>query len=265
LKEEAIIYRLRKLNKADGFPPRYNKKPKTSHSSGSSDLLQEGVVPVVEHDAILPPPIQAAAFPEDARMQHEAEVQQELTTIIAQPQHGHGAVSQPTVREVIAYSPMKQNLFPRVQITEDQMKIAGYKVDCLRGRAAHQFYAGDKLYNILPQSHRVNTSLEAADQYHIFLYYSAAGQQESRSRQNILGCVFVDIVRNCCDMIVINVYWLYSEPCHARRSTRLGSIIVQKLFNRFPDAIFELCSKREAAPFWYKKGFVPKDAATMDK
>ena len=275
LTEECIIYRLKKLEKADGFPPRYNKKPKTSHSSGgSSELLQEtgatvavvqeGVAPLVEHDALLPPPTQAAAFPEDARMQNEAEVQQEVTTTIAQPQHGHGAVPQPTIQEAAAYSPMKQNLFPRVQITQDQMKITGYKVDCLRARAAHRFYAGDKLYNILPQSHRVNTSLEAADQYHMFLYYSATGQQECSSRQKILGCIFVDI-GYCSDVIIVTVCWLYSDPSSARGITRLGSKIVQKLFKRFPNATFELCSKREAAPFWYKKGFVPKDAATMDK
>jgi hypothetical protein len=276
LTEESIIYRLRKLEKADGFPPRYNKKPKTSHSSGSSSellqetgatvaVVQEEVAPVVEHDALLPPLIQAAAdFPEDEQyMHHEAEIQQEVT-IIAQPQYGHGMIPQPTVQEAAAYSPMKQNLFPRVLITEDQMKITGYKVECLKGRAAHRFYAGDKLYNILPHSHRVNTSLEAADQYHMFLYYSATGQQESSSRQKILGCVFVDI-GYCSDVIIVTICWLYSEPCTARGITRLGSKIVQKLFKRFPNATFELCSKREAAPFWYKKGFVPKDAATMDK
>jgi hypothetical protein len=275
LTEESIIYRLRKLEKADGLPPRYNKKPKTSHSSGGSSelpqetgatvaVVQEGVAPAFEHDALLPPPIQAAAdIPEDEQMHHEAEIQQEVT-IIAQPQYGHGAIPQPTVHEAAAYSPMKQNLFPRVLITEDQMKITGYKVVCLRGRAAHRFYAGDKLYNILPQSHRVNTSLEAADQYHMFLYYSATGQQESSSRQKILGCVFVDI-GYCSDVIIVTVCWLYSDPSSARGITRLGSKIVQKLFKRFPNATFELCSKREAAPFWYKKGFVPKDAATMDK
>ena len=275
LTEECIIYRLKKLEKADGFPPRYNKKPKTSHSSGgSSELLQEtgapvavvqeGVAPAFEHDALLPPPIQAAAdIPEDEQMHHEAEIQQEVT-IIAQPQYGHGAIPQPTVHEAAAYSPMKQNLFPRVLITEDQMKITGYKVECLKGRAAHRFYAGDKLYNILPQSHRVNTSLEAADQYHMFLYYSATGQQECSSRQKILGCIFVDI-GYCSDVIIVTVCWLYSDPSSARGITRLGSKIVQKLFKRFPNATFELCSKREAAPCWYKKGFVPKDAATMDK
>jgi len=275
LTEESIIYRLRQLEKSDGFPPRYNKKPKTSHSGGGSSeilqetgatvaVVQEGVAPAFEHDALLPPPIQAAAdIPEDEQMHHEAEIQQEVT-IIAQPQYGHGAIPQPTVQEAAAYSPMKQNLFPRVLITEDQMKITGYKVECLKGRAAHRFYAGDKLYNILPHSHRVNTSLEAADQYHMFLYYSATGQQESSSRQKILGCVFVDI-GYCSDVIIVTVCWLYSDPSSARGITRLGSKIVQKLFKRFPNATFELCSKREAAPFWYKKGFVPKDAATMDK
>jgi hypothetical protein len=81
LTEEAIIYRLKKLDKADGFPPRYNKKPKTSHSSsGSSELLQEpgATAAVVQAegggelgDAFPPPPIHAFASPEDALMHDE--------------------------------------------------------------------------------------------------------------------------------------------------------------------------------------------------
>ena len=38
LTKRAIIYRLKKLEKADGFPPRYNKKPKTSPSVGQYSI-----------------------------------------------------------------------------------------------------------------------------------------------------------------------------------------------------------------------------------
>ena len=281
LNEEAIIYRLKKLDKADGFPPRYNKKPKTSHSSsGCSELLQEpgATAAVVQAegggelgDAFPPPPIHAFASPEDALMHDEEEIQQDVAIVDAQPHDAHDhAVLQPIVQP--ANSPLQETAnrtlftkdYPLTSITRDQMKITDYRVVCKRANAAHQFYTGDQLASIFPHTHRVFTSQELADQYHMFLYYSNAGQQDS-SRQEILGCVFVDIAENVSAVTTVKIYWLYTDPRPVVANTRLGSSIVQKLFDRFPDANFELCSKREAAPFWYKKGFVPKDAATMGK
>ena len=222
-------------------------------------------------DAFPPPPIHAFASPEDALMHDEEEIQQDVAIVDAQPHDAHDhAVLQPIVQP--ANSPLQETAnrtlftkdYPLTSITRDQMKITDYRVVCKRANAAHQFYTGDQLASIFPHTHRVFTSQELADQYHMFLYYSNAGQQDS-SRQEILGCVFVDIAENVSAVTTVKIYWLYTDPRPVVANTRLGSSIVQKLFDRFPDANFELCSKREAAPFWYKKGFVTKDAATMGK
>jgi hypothetical protein len=278
INKRVIIYCLTKLDKANGYPPRCTKRNKTSHSS--SELLQEpgATAAVVQAegggelgDAFPPPPIHAFASPEDALMHDEEEIQQDVAIVDAQPHDAHDhAVLQPIVQP--ANSPLQETAnrtlftkdYPLTSITRDQMKITDYRVVCKRANAAHQFYTGDQLASIFSHTHRVFTSQELADQYHMFLYYSNAGQQDS-SRQEILGCVFVDIAENVSAVTTVKIYLLYTDPRPVVANTRLGSSIVQKLFDRFPDANFELCSKREAAPFWYKKGFVTKDAATMGK
>jgi hypothetical protein len=78
----------------------------------------------------------------------------------------------------------------------------------------------------------------------MFLYSS--GQRVRASTQ---GVVFLNIGK------AIRIYWLYTSPDLLYRG--LGGSIVDKLFSLFPDKLFQLCSKRESAPFWNKKGFVP--------
>ena len=79
---------------------------------------------------------------------------------------------------------------------------------------------------------------------YMFLYSS--GQRVRASTQ---GVVFLNIGK------AIRIYWLYTSPDLLCRG--LGGSIVDKLFLLFPDKLFQLCSKRESAPFWNKKGFVP--------
>jgi hypothetical protein len=136
--------------------------------------------------------------------------------------------------------------FSIASITVEQMKIDRCNIVVLAGKDARDHYTND-LKTILPESHRVSLAEDDSGDEYMFLYYTLG---------KLVGCIFLNVGDNCEE---ITVYWLYTSPALQQRRTRLGFSIVQKLFAAFPDAVFKLCAKREAAPFWFKMGFLPAD------
>ena len=136
--------------------------------------------------------------------------------------------------------------FSIASITVEQMKIDRCNIVVLAGKDARDHYTND-LKPILPANHRVSLDEDDSGDEYMFLYYTMG---------KLVGCIFLNVGDNCEE---ITVYWLYTSPALQQRCTRLGFSIVQKLFAAFPVAVFKLCAKREAAPFWFKMGFLPAD------
>ena len=141
--------------------------------------------------------------------------------------------------------------FSIASITVEQMKIDGCNIVGLAGKDARDHYANG-LKSILPANHRVSPAEDSSEDVYMFMYYVS----KKSSNRSLVGCIFLDVGVNC---EVITVYWLYTPPTLQHGQGRIGGSIVQKLFATFPGAIFELCAKREAAPFWFKMGFLPAD------
>jgi hypothetical protein len=141
--------------------------------------------------------------------------------------------------------------FSIASITTEQMKIDGCNIVGLAGKDARDHYAKG-LKNILPVNHRVSLDEDDSGDLYMFMYYDS----KKPSNRLPVGCVFFNVGDDC---EVITVYWLYTLSTLQHGLYRLGHSIIGKLFAAFPEAVFKLCAKREAAPFWYKMGFRPTD------
>ena len=230
LKKRAIIYHLRKLGKAHSYQPRSMKDIKVAdipspiqHDVHKLDAMT--TVEELEQVGVLGQfnPLGTIASPQQQQLEEVEEEEEEEEERLQFSQNAYFATN-------------------GVSITDDQMNVDGYRVECKIGEEARTHYASG-LKAILCQSHIVSLPKGSSNDY-MFLYSS--GQRVRASTQ---GVVFLNIGK------AIRIYWLYTSPDLLCRG--LGGSIVDKLFSLFPDKLFQLCSKRESAPFWNKKGFVP--------
>jgi hypothetical protein len=232
LKKRAIIYHLRKLGKAHSYQPRSMKDIKVAdipspiqHDVHKLDAMT--TVEELEQVGVLGQfnPLGTIASPQQQQLEEVEEEEEEEEERLQFSQNAYFATN-------------------GVSITDDQMNVDGYRVECKIGEEARTHYASG-LKAILCQSHIVSLPKGSSNDY-MFLY-----QRTQSSRASTQGVVFLNIGK------AINIYWLYTCPDLLCRG--LGGSIVDKLFTLFPDKLFQLCSMRESAPFWKKMGFVPSD------
>ena len=255
VKANALDYHLRKLREENGYQPLYRKR-KASRKMAEP---YHAHIPKSEEEADSTPRLihlessshqqhPTNNLHEDITMQNTSE--QSLGEDFSES-HAVEQIFDVDIPSTTKYSVRSELLIQDYSsvrnshvMTGSQMNIDGYIVECKTGDDARLHYS-NKLSKVMHASHRVSLSNMSPANEYMFLYY---GQ-----RRSMMGCIFLDIGSGNGRL---TIYWLYTKP---DQCFPLGHTIVAKLFLCFPDATFTLCSKREAAPFWEKMGFVPEE------